>query len=356
MKKIIENFTHHKDDYECMWNGIEDIYINKTRETIPDQFFFAMSGFCGVAYIKTNKADLKRMVSFGDGRTRQMYKMLSPIVGFDYRFLECKTPEIALVKAKKEIDMEHPVVIGALDMFYLEYYPEMYHKDHIPFHYILMVGYDDESENIYLYDCGREERLELSYTNLFLGMNAEYEGLSKQNTICAIRMDNPNSKEYITKTALKHKANMFINPPTGFLGINGIKKLAKELPNWENEIGKEETNKIIKNMVFFFGSVPTLPNILLGIDLKDDIAFMCSRDKMSNMLKSLSTEYENEQFGEAGDLFYRSGLEFEKLCGIFVDYLLESCKYTTDASKLLLRIADLEYNAYKLILDGINNI
>ncbi len=24
-RKIIENFTHHQDDYECMWNGIEDI-------------------------------------------------------------------------------------------------------------------------------------------------------------------------------------------------------------------------------------------------------------------------------------------------------------------------------------------
>ncbi|MFR8103521.1 MAG: hypothetical protein ACLU8F_00285 [Clostridia bacterium] len=38
-----------------MWNGIEDIYINKTGEKIPDQFFFAMSGFCSFAYIKTNK-------------------------------------------------------------------------------------------------------------------------------------------------------------------------------------------------------------------------------------------------------------------------------------------------------------
>lgn len=76
MKKIIENILHHLDDYESMWNGIDDIYMNKTGEKIPDQFFFAMSGFCSFAYIKTNKADTKRMVSFGDGRKKRCMNFL----------------------------------------------------------------------------------------------------------------------------------------------------------------------------------------------------------------------------------------------------------------------------------------
>jgi hypothetical protein len=356
MRNIIENFIHHQDDYECMWNGIEDIYMNKTKGKIPNQFFFAMSGFCGFVYIKTNKADIKRMVSFGEGRTKQMYFFLGPIAGFDYHFIECKTAEIALKKAKKEIDLGYPVVIGAFDMYYLEYYPKLYHKDHIPFHYFLMVGYDDELKKIYLYDCGRKERLELSYSNFILGMNAEYAGLSKRNTICAIRMDNPNSKKHIIKTALEHKANLFVNPPTNFLGINGMKKLAKELPDWENELGKEETIKIFKNMITFFGSVPTTPNKLLGIDKKDDVLFMCSREKMSKILKNLGIEYENEQLKKAGELFYKSGKEFEKLCTIAVDYILGNSDYKDKASKIILSIADFEYNAFNHILDGIKNI
>ncbi len=64
MRKIIENFSHHLDDYECMWNGIEDIYMNITGESLPKQFFFAMSGFCSFAYIRTNKEDIKRMNYF----------------------------------------------------------------------------------------------------------------------------------------------------------------------------------------------------------------------------------------------------------------------------------------------------
>lgn len=54
-KKIIENFSHNFDDYECMWNGIEDIYINKTGEKLPSQFFFAMSAsFKGLSTPNTN--------------------------------------------------------------------------------------------------------------------------------------------------------------------------------------------------------------------------------------------------------------------------------------------------------------
>lgn len=353
MKKIIEHFTHHRDDYECMWNGIEDIYINKTKENIPDQFFFGMSGFCGFAYLKTNKAELKRMVSFGDGRTKKMYEFLSPIAGFEYHFIESKTPEIALSKAKKEIDLGYPVVIGALDMYYLEYYPKLYHKNHIPFHYILMVGYDDISEHIYLYDCGRKEMLELSYTNLLLGMNAEYEGLSRQNTICTIRMEHPHPKKHIIKTALGYKANLFISPPMGFLGINGMRKLARELPRWEKEIGKEETVKIIRNMVYFSGSVPTTPNKLLGIQENDAVVFMCSRDKMGKLLKDIGAEYDSEPLGRAGGLFCESGQEFEKLCGVFIDYILGNRDYSPEAGSILLRIADLEYNAFKLISDEV---
>ena len=72
-----------------------------------------------------------------------------------------------------------------------------------------MIGYDDEEKNIFLYDCGRKEIIKLSYENLLLGMNAEYKGLCKPNTICTIRMDRPNSKKDIFKSAMKLKSNMF---------------------------------------------------------------------------------------------------------------------------------------------------
>ncbi len=351
MMRRIENLTHHQDDYECMWNGIEDIYISRMKEKIPNQFFFAMSGFGGFAYIKTNKADVKRMVSFGEGRTRQMYQFLSPIVGFDYHFIESKTPELALAKAKKEIDEGFPVVLGALDMYYLDYYTKLYHKNHIPFHYVLMIGYDDAAEEIYLYDCGRSEPLTLQYANLLLAMDAQYAGLSKPNTICKIRMKNPNSQRHIIKTALSQRAGFFVNPPTGFLGINGMKKLARE-----NELGRDETVKILRRTVEFLGSVPQTPNKLLGVNAKDDIAYMCSRDKMSRLYHELGEKYHIAQLNEAGGLFCESGQAFEKLCDLFIDYIHEITDSLDHAGEVISHISDLEYKAFTLILDGVKAV
>lgn len=39
MKRIID-LPHRMDDYACMWNGVEDLYIRETGETLPLKSFF----------------------------------------------------------------------------------------------------------------------------------------------------------------------------------------------------------------------------------------------------------------------------------------------------------------------------
>ncbi len=39
MKEKLIALKHHEDDYECMWNGIEDLYIRDTGEKLPPSFF-----------------------------------------------------------------------------------------------------------------------------------------------------------------------------------------------------------------------------------------------------------------------------------------------------------------------------
>lgn len=259
MPKII-NIKHHFDDYECMWNGIEDIYMNKTGEFLPNNFFFVLSGLGSFCYLKTQKSELKRMIALGDGRTKKMYEFLAPIVGFEYKHYEYKSFEKALKKAKSEINSGYPVVLGAMDMFYIPYFEDLYQKEHIPFHYILMVGYDDEKQSIYLYDCGRLELISLPYTMLQKAMNCNYPGLSKENTVCTIRMNEERNKIKIAKEALSIKKSSFLNPKAGFLGYKGFQKVINELPTLKDDIGKEEYDKILINMVMFFGEVPTIPN------------------------------------------------------------------------------------------------
>ena len=136
--------------------------------------------------MKTPKSELKRMVALGDGRTGKMYEFLAPIVGFDYKTFAYKTFEKALAKIKSEIDAGYPCMIGALDMFYLPHFEKIYHKEHIPFHYELAIGYDDEAQTLYFNDCGRTETQTISYDELRRAFDCSYPGLSKSNTVWTI--------------------------------------------------------------------------------------------------------------------------------------------------------------------------
>ncbi|MCC0632337.1 MULTISPECIES: BtrH N-terminal domain-containing protein [unclassified Clostridioides] len=337
MRKIIE-IKHHSHDYECMWNGIEDIYMNKMDESLPNDFFFLLAGFGSFCYLRTNKKELKRMVALGDGRTKKMYEFLAPIVGFEYKHYEFKKYEQALKKAKSEIDSGYPVVLGALDMYYLPYYEKLYHKEHIPFHYVLMVGYDDMAERIYLYDCGRTELLSLSYDELCECMNCSYPGLSKANTICTVRMNSSKNKYQIAQEALAIKRDMFLNPSTGFLGYKGFEKFIKELPQWKHELEKDDYDRILANMVMLFGTVPTIPNAIKGIEEPDSVEFKGGFDKMSKMLKCIGTEYKNDCWVQVAEIFEESSIIIEKISNIIIDYLSNKVDETEKLSLLFSEI------------------
>ena len=116
--------------------------------------FFYLSGFGNFVYQRFNTGELKRRAAWGDGRTKQMYKEIADIVGFQYQHIEGRTFEYAMLVAKNQIEMGKPVVLGCLDMYYLEYYPKLYKKFRVPIHYMLMVGYDEERKSAYILDCG----------------------------------------------------------------------------------------------------------------------------------------------------------------------------------------------------------
>lgn len=340
MKKII-NLIHHLDDYECMWNGIEDLYISKSGEQLPKNMFFSLASFGSFCYMKLNKSNIKRLVVFGDGRTKQMYEFLSPFVEFQYNHYEYPTFEKALAKAKKEIDNGYPCVLGALDMFYLPYFDKIYKQEHIPFHYILMVGYDDDLKKIYFHDCGRKELMTISYDELCSAWNCEYAGLSKPYTICKVRMGELNNKYEITKQALKKKKELFLNPPVSFLGYKGIDKFVNEFPNWKQELGEIEYKKILANFVEFLGTVPTKPNKLKGIDKPDNVKFYGGFDKIFVVLAEIGKEYNDNSLIEAGKIFYKGAEVCENIKIIIVDYLTGKEDKTHEIPMLFMKIKEI---------------
>jgi len=349
MREKLITLKHHVDDYECMWNGIEDLYIQRTGEVLPPSLFFILSSFGSFCYMKTPKSDLKRMVALGDGRTKQMYKFLAPIAGFEYKHYEYKTFEQAIKKSKAEIDAGYPPVLGALDMYYLPYYSKLYHGEHIPFHYVLMVGYDDAAQCIYLLDCGREEVQPLLYDELRHAWDCRYPGLSKPNTVCTVRMNATKDKYRIAKEALAKKGEMFLNPPVSFTGRKGFQTFINELPTLKSELTKKDYDKILANMVTFFGTVPTVPNALRGIEAPDEVNFGGGFDKMSRVLNDMGREYKNEMWFEASGRFQEGAAIISEITNVIVEYLTEKNDKTNELPGLFTKVMEIMTDGFVFV-------
>ncbi|WMJ82243.1 BtrH N-terminal domain-containing protein [Clostridium sp. MB40-C1] len=354
-KKIIE-LRHKVCDYTCMWNGIEDLYQTKLGEDIPDYFFFCLSGIGNFVYLKCSSGNVRRMAGFNDGRTKKMYASICDIVGFKYKHIEGRRFEYLMKKAKEQIDNERPVVLGCLDMYYLSYYPKFYYKEHIPIHYILMVGYDDEEQCAYVYDCGIKELQKIKYETLEKALNIEKTSLSDKNSICLIEFDD--EIKSIREIAIKgfyEKANQMINPKVGFCGITGMRKLSKEILNWKDELTLQEYETVLRNITMFTGTVPILPNRLLMIEEKDEIEHQADRREYATLLIELGYKYGFQEWKVAGDLFKKSGIIIQEMTDLIVEYLLKESKELNRLPYMINEIANLEEKAYHKILEGIKN-
>lgn len=352
--KVIE-LRHKVCDYTCMWNGIEDLYQTRLGEAIPDYFFFCLSGIGKFVYLKFNNGNMRRMASWNDGRTKKMYSSINDIVGFKYKYIEGRKFDYIMKRAKEQIDNERPVVLGCLDMYYLSYYPKFYYKEHIPIHYILMVGYDDEEQCVYVYDCGIEDVQKIKYETLEKALDIEKTSLSDKNSICLIEFDEEiKSVRGIAIKGFYEKANQMLNPKVGFVGISGMRKLSKEILNWEAELTVEEYETALRNIVMFTGTVPIIPNRLLMIEEKDEIEHQANRREYGALLMKLGEKYGFKQWKVAGNLFSKSGIIIQEMTDLIVEYLMKESKELNRLPNLINQIADLEEKAYQNILEEIN--
>ncbi|WZL73134.1 BtrH N-terminal domain-containing protein [Clostridiaceae bacterium 35-E11] len=354
MPKKVIGLRHKVCDYTCMWNGIEDLYQTRLGEDIPDYFFFCLSGIGKFVYLKFRSGNVRRMASWNDGRTKKMYESICNIVGFKYKHIEGRKFQYIMKRAKEQIDNERPVVLGCLDMHYLSYYPKFYYKEHIPIHYILMVGYDEEEQCAYIYDCGIEEVQKIKYETLEKALNIEKNSLSDKNSMCIIEFDD--EIKSIREIAIKgfyEKANQMLNPKVRFCGIPGMRKLSKEILSWKDELTVEEYETALRNIVMFTGTVPILPNRLIKIEEKDEIEHQAARREYSALLMRLGEKYGFHEWKTTSNLFSKSGIIIQEMTDLIVEYLLKESKELNGLPNMINQIADIEEKAYQNILEGI---
>lgn len=333
----------------CMVNGLEDMYEWRTGERLPDWLLFFVSGMAGFAYIKQKLAPVPRIMGWGTTPKNQ-YKTLQDIVGFTWRILEGRSFPFALQRAKECVDRGAPVILGAIDMYHLPYYEQFYHRIHVPIHYVLMVGYDDERQVVLVHDCDRAEVQVMPYDDLRQAWDVNVPGLSKRNTLFTFEFDAQVADvAVIVHQGLRKKAELMLDPPVSMFGIKGMRELARELPHWPEELTAEQVDGALRNMVEFAGFPPTPPNRLTGHDAPANHA--AGRDGFAALLARLAQPYDRPAWKEAAALFEQSGQLLEKMTDAAVDFILGERDTLEPVAELITEIANLEEQAYRLIVE-----
>jgi hypothetical protein len=338
-----------------MINGLEDMYEWKTGTRLPDYLLFLLGGMSGFSYIQNKNANPPKMVLWGP-QMKLMYEFLSDVIGYAWKYIENRSFNFTLGKAKECIDRSFPVILGALDMFHLTYYEKFYHRTHIPIHYVLMIGYDDNEQIAFINDCGKKETQKVSYNDLEKAMNVHVPGISLKNTIHGFKFNKDISDlKRIVFKGLKKKADYNLNPPVRFLGLPGIKKLSEEFPDWLEKLTKPQLKKCLMHFVEYTGSViPMLPSRLVHFNIdKQFEVHMGNRDKFTTLLKSLSSEFKKPEWIHAANHFKESGIIIEKITSGITDHLLDSSSVLGNIPNELLKISQLEEKAYQSILSSL---
>lgn len=325
MKKLI--LPHRLCESTCYVNGLEDILTWKGVE-YSDFLLSVIGGMAGFTYLRFKRTDPPCMVYWG-ANPKYLLKDLANIIGFEMTVIEGKTFKNTFPKLKEAIDNEQPVMAGTLDMYYLHYYPDLYKRHHVPIHYVLVIGYDENKKIVFVHDCSRKAVQEISYSEFQESLDVNVPGMSKKNTLRTFILPQKLPSELeVAKKGFVYKADRFLNPPVRLFGIPAMRRLAEEIFEWENI-------KCFEHMATYATAPPLLPRTF---ENSHGMRFW-----QADVLSALGNKYNLKNWTEASKLFRRSGDEIMKLCKA----ALEQNKQRI--SEALTVIAEIEERAYTLL-------
>jgi len=324
LEKVLK-LPHRVCESTCYINGLEDIFEWKGGQYMP--FMLSVLGGMGeFSYFRFKLATPPNMVYFG-ANPKYLLEDLGQIMGFKQEIFENRVFKNTFPKIKEFIDIGRPVVAGALDMYYLHYYPTIYHKQNIPIHYVLVVGYDDSANTVFVQDCTFEGIQRVSYEEFEKSLNVNTPGKSRKNTFRVFLLpDKLPSELGLAKKGFRYRAQKMLNPPISLLGIPAMRKLSKEIFDWEDE---ESFNHLIT-----YATIP--PHVPKTFDKSNGM-----RQWKSQVLRALGKKYDISAWIKAADMFDESGKLIIELCKA------ASKRDMASISKLLIMVAGIEEEAYK---------
>ncbi|MBM3706696.1 MAG: hypothetical protein FJW66_09260 [Actinobacteria bacterium] len=327
MQKLIK-IPHRVCESTCFINGLEDILSWKGADYIP-YLLSVLGGMGEFTYLRFKLATPLCMVYFG-ANPKYLLGDLEQMLGFKQQVFENRIFKNTFPKIKEFIDRRQPVVAGALDMYYLHYYTDIYHKQHIPIHYVLLVGYDDSENCVFVHDCTFPGVQKIAYDEFEKSLNVNVPGMSKKNTFRIFNLPDSFADEFdLAKNGFIFRAEKMLNPPVALLGIPAMRKLSKEVFDWNDD-------KSFDHLIMYATTPPHMP---VSFDNSTGM-----RKWKSEVLDALGKKYNIKDWLDAAAMFENSGRLIAELCRA------SSKRDRRSISELVLKVADIEEKAYKILI------
>jgi hypothetical protein len=142
-------------------------------------------------------------------------------------------------------------------MFYLHFYDEIYHQRHIPIHYLLLVGYDDE--NAYVHDTDLDDVQNVPLDELEQAWDVNIPGLGKRNRLVSMNIPREiASNNALIRRSIGDQCKTMLKPPVSMIGIPAMEKVSREIAGWPQELGEGVADSCLKQVREYLNSPPDL--------------------------------------------------------------------------------------------------
>ncbi len=265
----------------CPINGLRDLVHWRAGRDWSNEFLFGLCQGGGFAYLRFNFADPPRQVYWGTASPRQ-HKYLAELLQAPYTELENRSFKYSWNKAMEAVDHGTPPILGPLDMFYLHFYGEIYHRRHIPIHYLLLVGY--EGDNAYFHDTGMDDVQAVPLKELELAWDVNTPGLGKRNRLVILNIPSEiASSDALICRSIADECKMMLHPPVSMMGIPAMQKVSREIANWPQVLGMETAEKCLQQVREYLNSPPDLMGSHLTAGRDIYIKFLEQAGEMASM-------------------------------------------------------------------------
>ncbi len=229
MSVIIPGWVHQQGKH-CGSSALRDV-SNFYGFPFSEGLCFGLGCGLGVAYLHADFMQPSHIVHL---RTMTLEPDFFETLSIPFSWKQEPDSAKAFADAKKCIDEGVPVMLQT-DIFHIKYYNS---STHFPGHVIVMWGYDNEKQEVYLSDTHFEGLMALSYDDLMRARKVTVPPILLDNNWCPVVFpkDMMPLEDAMRKAIQKTCREMLQSQeyPIGKKGVEAIKNVAEDLITWKD--------------------------------------------------------------------------------------------------------------------------